>query len=150
MWLSLLSHLAHAAQQSSSYYVIFVLRNMEAGSMKKIFLVMLSVVVVILAMVDIGVDVLLYLNPIGLLITLAGFYIWAASGDGAIRSLENLRRGADGAVLMSWISVLIGLIAVLAYSDPSDVRFIYSSLSVCLLPLFYGYLTKFLTRIFVD
>ena len=118
--------------------------------MKKIFLVMLSVVVVIVAMVDIGVDALLYLNPIGLLITLAGFYIWAASGDGAISSLENLRRGADGAVLMSWISVLIGVIAVLAYSDPSDVRFIYSSLSVCLLPLFYGYLTKFLTGIFVD
>ena len=150
MRLSLLSHLAHDALQSSSNYVIFVLSNMEAGSMKKIFLVLLSVGVVILAMVDIGVNILLYLNPMALLITLAGFYIWAASGDGAISSLENLCRGADGAVLMSWISVLIGLIAVLAYSDLSDVEGIYLSLSVCLLPLFYGYLTKFLTRIFVD
>ena len=118
--------------------------------MKKVFLVLLSVGAVTLTIVDVGVDILLYLNPLALMITLAGFYIWASSGDGPISSLENLRRGADGAVLMSWISVLIGLIAVLAYLDPSDVEGLYVSLYVCFLPLFYGYLVKFLTWIFGD
>lgn len=118
--------------------------------MKKALLTLLTIGAIILTIVDIGVDILLYVNPLALLITLAGFYIWASSGDGAISSSKNLRRGADGAVLMSWISVLIGLIAVLAYLDPSDVEGLYVSLSVCFLPLFYGYLVKFLTGIFGD
>ena len=118
--------------------------------MKKILLILLTIVAIFLTIVDIGVSILLYVNLPSLLIVLAGFYIWAASGAGAARSPENLRRGADGAVLISWISVLIGLVAILANADPSDMEGVYASLSVCFLPLFYGYIVKFLTPIFTD
>ena len=118
--------------------------------MKKILLILLTIGAVALTLVDIGFPIFLYLNLPALLTTLVGFYIWTASGEGNLSSSVNLWRGADGAVLMSWISVMIGLIAVLAYLDPSDVESLYVSLSVCFLPLVYGYLLKFLTGIFVD
>jgi hypothetical protein len=118
--------------------------------MKKVFLISLTAGAVALTLWDMGVPIFLYTNLPALLTALAGFYIWAASGEGAISSLGNIRRGADGAILMSWINVMIGLIAVLAYLDPSDVESLYVSLSVCFLPLVYGYLLKFLTGIFVD
>jgi len=118
--------------------------------MKKILLILLMVGAIFLTIVDIGVPILLYVNVPSLLIVLAGFYIWAASGAGAASSPENLRRGAEGAVLMSWITVLIGLVAILASADPSDMEGVYASLSVCFLPLFYGYMVKFLTAIVTD
>ena len=118
--------------------------------MKKILLVLLTVGAVALTFVDMGVPIFVYLNLPALLTALVGFYIWAASGEGNLSSSVNLRRGADGAVLMSWITVLIGLVAILASADPSDAEGIYQSLSVCFLTLFYGYLVKFLTAIFTD
>jgi len=118
--------------------------------MKKVFLISLTAGAVALTLWDMGVPIFLYTNLPALLTALAGFYIWAASGEGAISSLGNIQRGADGAILMGWISVMVGLIAVLAYLDPSDVESLYVSLSVCFLPLVYGYLLKFLTGIFVD
>lgn len=118
--------------------------------MKKIFLILLTIGTVALTLVDMGVPFLLYLSLPALLTALAGFYIWAASGEGNLSSAINLRRGADGAVLMSWISVLMGFVVILASFDPSDVEGVYASLSVCILPLFYGYLVKFLTAIFTD
>jgi len=42
------------------------------------------------------------------------------------------------------------LVAILANADPSDMEGVYTSLSVCFLPLFYGYIVKFLTAIFTD
>lgn len=118
--------------------------------MKKIFLILLTIVTVALTLVDMGVPFLFYLSLPALLTALVGFYIWAASGEGNLSSAINLRRGADGAVLMSWISVLMGFVVILASFDPSDVEGAYASLSVCILPLFYGYLVKFLTAIFTD
>lgn len=79
--------------------------------MKKVFLILLTAGAVALTLWDMGVPIFLYTNLPALLTALAGFYIWAASGEGAISSLGNIRRGADGAILMSWISVMIGLIA---------------------------------------
>ncbi|MDB2379475.1 hypothetical protein N9W12_01180 [Luminiphilus sp.] len=118
--------------------------------MKKILLILLTIGTVALTLVDMGVPFLFYLSLPALLTALAGFYIWAASGEGDLSSAINLRRGADGAVLMSWISVLMGFVVILASFDPSDVEGAYASLSVCILPLFYGYLVKFLTAIFTD
>jgi hypothetical protein len=118
--------------------------------MKKILLTLLTIGVIALTLVDIGFPIFLYLNLPALFTALIGFYIWAASGEGNLSSSVNLRRGADGAVLMSWISVLIGLVAILASADPSDAEGIYQSLSVCLLSLVYGYLVKFSTEIFTD
>ena len=118
--------------------------------MKKILLTLLTIGAVALTLVDIGFPIFLYLNLPALLTALVGFYIWAASGEGYLSSSVNLRRGADGAVLMSWISVLIGLVAILASADLSDAEGIYQSLSVCLLSLVYGYLVKFSTEIFTD
>ena len=118
--------------------------------MKKVLLTLLTIGTVTLIILDVGVPIVLYLNLPTLLFALAGFYIWAASGEGNLSSSANIRRGADGAVLLSWISVLIGLVAILASADPSDAEGIYQSLSVCLLSLFYGYLVKFSTEIFTD
>ena len=118
--------------------------------MKKVLLISLTLFAITLAILDVGVSILLYLNLPSLLIALAGFYIWAAVGDGSIGSPENVRRGAMGAVLISWIAVLIGLVAILASVDPSDMEGLFVSLSVCFLPLLYGYTVKFLTGIFVD
>ena len=118
--------------------------------MKKLLLILLTVGAVALTLVDMGVPFLFYLSLPALLTALVGFYIWAVSGEGDLSSSVNLRRGADGAVLMSWISVLMGFVAILASFDPSDAEGFYASLSVCILPLFYGYLVKFLTAIFTD
>ena len=118
--------------------------------MKKLLLILLTVGAVALILVDMGVPFLFYLSLPALLTALVGFYIWAVSGEGDLSSSVNLRRGADGAVLMSWISVLMGFVVILASFDPSDVEGAYATLSVCILPLFYGYLVKFLTAIFTD
>ena len=118
--------------------------------MKRFLLISLTLFAITLAIIDVGVSILLYLNLPSLLIAVAGFYVWAASGDGSIGSPGNVRRGAMGAVLMSWIAVLIGLVAILASLDPSDLEGLYVSLSVCFLPLLYGYTIQFLTGIFVD
>ena len=118
--------------------------------MKKSLLIMLALVTICLAILDIGAGILLYLNPLLILIAFIGFYVWAASGEGPIGSAENVRRGADGAVLFSWIAGLIGLVAILAGLNPLDVEGLYTSLSVCFLPLLYGYTVKFIAGIFVD
>ena len=118
--------------------------------MKKALLTLLTIGTVTLMILDVGVPILLYLNPAILLFTLAGFYIWAASGEGNLSSSVNIRRGADGAVLLSWISVLIGLVAVLASADPSDAEGPYVWLALVFLPLVYGYTIKFVASIFTD
>ena len=93
--------------------------------MKKILLILLTIGAVALTLVDIGFPIFLYLNLPALLTTLVGFYIWIASGEGNLSSSVNLWRGADGAVLMSWISGVIGLVASVASADPSDAEGIY-------------------------
>ena len=118
--------------------------------MKKVLLTLLTVGTVTLMILDVGVPILLYLNLPTLLFAFAGFYIWAASGEGNLSSSANIRRGADGAVLLSWISVLIGLVAVLASVDPSDAEGLYVSLALVFLQLVYGYTIKFVASIFTD
>ena len=118
--------------------------------MKKVLLTLLTIGTVTLIILDVGVPILLYLNLPTLLFALAGFYIWAASGEGNLSSSANIRRGADGAVLLSWISVLIGLVAVLASVDPSDAEGLYVSLALVFLQLVYGYTIKFVASIFTD
>ena len=118
--------------------------------MKKVLLILLTIGTVALTLVDMGAHVFPYLNLPALFTALVGFYIWAASGEGNLSSSANIRRGADGAVLLRWISVLIGLVAVLASADPSDAEGLYVSLALCILPLFYGYLVKFVASIFTD
>ena len=118
--------------------------------MKKILLILLTAGAVALTLLDMGVPIFLYSSLPALLTAIAGFYIWAASGEGALSSSANICRGADGAVLMGWISVLMGVVAVLASFDPSDFEGLYQSLSVCMLPLLYGYMVKFLAAIFTE
>ena len=118
--------------------------------MKKMLLILLTVGAVALTLWDMGVPIFLYTNLPALLTALAGFYIWAASGEGTLSSSANICRGADGAVLMGWLSVLMGVVAILASLDLSDIESLCQSLSVCLLPLLYGYMVKFLATIFTD